>query len=289
MRIAMTLLALSLAVGPAACKKKETTTAASGTGETGSAAMGSGSAMGSDMGSAGMAAGSGSGSDMGSAAMAAGSGAGSGSDMGSAAGSGAGSGSAADAATMTHKAGMCPSTVLGATTKSEVKGKDVVLTITADDKDAIVAIQKRTDEMLKARLGAKTPGSTHDQRGTHGGSIGLCPVHIPEGATAKAKTEKKGVVVTITPTEKPEDLKSLIDLRIQKAADWVKANLKEGSDKNLGGVGGGKGNDGMNRSGSGDGKGIERKKGDGKGGGEGKGGGGGKGTGGGSASGSAKP
>src|SRR5689334_14479726 len=112
MRIAMTLLALALATG--ACKKKEnqasntppTTGSAAMTGSAGSAAM-----AGSDQGSAAMA-----GSDQGSAAMA---------------GSGAGS---ADTSMAKH-AGNCPSTVLGSTTKAEVKGKDVVLSITSDDKD----------------------------------------------------------------------------------------------------------------------------------------------------------
>ncbi len=251
MRIAMTLLALSLAVAPAGCKKKKTdegTTAGSGS------AMMAGS--GSDMGSGSAMAGSGSGSSM------------AGSD---------------DAAAMAHKAGMCPSTVLGATTKADIKGKDVVVTISADDKDAIKAIQTRTDEMLKARLEKKTTGEGHDQRGTHGGKIGLCPVHIPEGATAKSKHDAKGVTVTITPKDKPDELKTEIDGRITKATDWMSKNLKAGDKGNEGGVGGGSGKDGMNRSGQGDGKGMERQKGNGSGGGAGTGGGGGKGTGGGSA------
>ena len=269
MRIAMTLLALALATG--ACKKKEnqsannpppTTGSATATGSAGSAAM--------------------AGSDTGSAAMA-------GSDMGSAAMAGSGAGSAAMDASMAKHAGNCPSTVLGSTTKAEVKGKDVVLTITSDDKDAITAIQTRTDEMIKIRTakkggdGSGGGAGSHDQRGTHGGSIGLCPMHIPEGATAKAKHEKNGVVVTITPKEKPEDLKTEIDARITKAADWVKANIKEGDKLNMGGVGGGSAKDGMNHSGQGDGKGGERKAGGGSGGGDGggTGGGGGKGTGGG--------
>jgi len=259
MRIAMTLLALALAVGPTGCKKKNAggETAGSGSGSAGSAMAGS------DMGS-------------GSAAMA-----------GSAAGSDMGSGAGSDAA-MAHRAGHCPSTVLGSTTKAEVKGKDVVVSITSTDKDAVAAIQKRTDELLKARLEAKEPGTAHDQRGTHGQSIGLCPVHIPEGATAKGKHEKNGVVVTITPKDKPDALKTEIDGRITKAQDWVKANIQPGDKGNQGGVGGGKADEGMDHSGKGDGKGMERKKGDGSGGGGGTGGGGGKGTGGGGSKGSAK-
>jgi hypothetical protein len=262
MRIAMTLLALSLAV--AGCKKKNTQTEGAGSAtagsDMGSAMAGSGSAMaGSDMGS-------------GSAAMA-------GSDSGSAAMAGSGAGSDT---TMAHHAGNCPSTVFGSTTKAEVKGKDVVVSITSDDKDAVVAIQKRTDALLKQRMEKKEPGTAHDQRGTHGGVAGLCPVHIPDGATAKAKHDKNGVTVTITPKDNADALKTDIDGRITKSADWVKANIQPGDKGNMGGVGGGKADEGMNHSGSGDGKGMQRKKGDGTGGGAGTGGGGGKGTGGGS-------
>ena len=272
MRIAMTLLALSLAVAPTGCKKK--------TADTGA---GSGSAMaGSDMGSAGSAM---TGSAMAGSAMA-------GSDMGSAgsamagsamAGSDMGSGAGSDTA-MAHHAGNCPSTVASSTTKAEVKGKDIVLTISSDDKDAVLAIQKRTDELMKSRAEKKEPGTAHDQKGTHGQVVGLCPVHIPDGATAKAKHDKKGVIVTITPKDNVDTLKTEIDGRIEKAADWVKANIQPGDKGNQGGVGGGKADEGMNHSGKGDAKGLERKKsGDGKGGGKGTGGGGGGGTGKGSA------
>jgi hypothetical protein len=259
MRIAMMLLALALATG--ACKKKDTTTTTAGsadmTGSAGSAAM-----AGSDMGSA-MA-----GSDSGSAAMA-----------------GSGAGSAAE--NMAKKGGNCPSTVLGSTTKAEVKGKDVVVTITSDDKDAQLAIQTRSEQLIKDKTDGATNAAGHDQKGSHGGGMGICPVHIPDGATAKYKKEKTGATVTITPKDKPEDLKTEVDARITKAADWVKANIKDGEKLNMGGVGGGSAKDGMNHSGQGDGKGAERKKGgDGTGGGAGTGGGGGTGTGGGSGKGS---
>jgi hypothetical protein len=211
----------------------------------------------------------GSGSDM------AGSGAGS-----AAAGSGAGSGAgSADAQQMAHKMGNCPSAVLGATTKAEVKGKDVVVTITSTDKDAIAAIQKRADELLAEKQdGAGSAGGGHDAKGTHGGVSGSCPVYVPEGATAKAKKEKNGATVTITPKDKPEELKTAIDARIAKTDAWVKENIKPGDKGNMGGVGGGKGEHGANHSGEGDSKGAERKK---AGGGADTGGGGGKGTGGG--------
>jgi hypothetical protein len=196
--------------------------------------------------------------------------AGSGSSGGSAAmGQGAGSDTAAGEA-MTHRAGMCPSTVFGATTKSATKGKAVVVTIESTDKDAIDAIQKRADKLLAEKKAAPS-GTEHDQKGSRGGGHGLCPVYVPEGGKATAKHAARGVVVTITPKDKPDELAKEIDVRIAKAADWVKANLKPGDQGNQGGVGGGKGDDGSNHSGKGDGKGHERK----------QGGGGGKGTGGG--------
>ncbi len=260
MRIAISLLALSLAFTGAACKKKNPAdTAGSG---SGSADMGSGSAMGSS----------------GSA------------DMGSGSGM-AGSGSAADTA-MSHQAGNCPSTVLGATTKAEVKGKDVIVTISATDKDAIVAIQKRSDDIMPHWLALqkeqeKTAGAAvHDRKGTHGGAQGICPIYWESGGKVNIKKVAKGLVVTITPKAKPEELKATIDARIAKAADWVKANITPGDQGNKGGVGGGKGDHGSDHSGSGDGKGKQRKDGTGSGAGAGTGGGGGKGTGGGSGKGS---
>jgi hypothetical protein len=274
MRIAMALLALALAT--TGCKKKENKPADN---------AGAGSAMvGSDMGSGSA------GSDMGSGSAMAGSDMGSGSAM---AGSGAGSGS--DAATaMTKKAGNCPSTVLGAKTVATVKGKDVVVMITATDKDAITSIQRRTDELLSEKKdGAGSGAGGHDQKGTHGGGAGICPLHVPDGATTKVKKEKTGSSVTITPKDKPDDLKKMIDERIAKADAWVKENIKPADQGNQGGVGGGKGDHGGNHSGEGDSKGKERKAGGsgaaaGSGGGKGTGGGGGKGTGGGSGAGSAK-
>ena len=276
MRIAMTLLALSIALTGAACKKKAADTGGAGSGSgsaMGSADTGSGSAMGS--------AGTGTGSAMGSgsAAGSADTGAGSGSGAGSAA-EGAGSGS--DAAAMAHHAGNCPSTVLGSTTKAELKGKTVVLTITATDKDSIAAIQKRTEELLKEKSDGATGAPTHDQKGTHGGGQGICPVYFGEGGKATSKKVAKGEVITITPKDKPEELKATIDGRITKADEWVKANIKPGDQGNMGAVGGGKGDHGSTHAGSGDGKGQDRK----GGGGAGTGGGGSKGTGGGSGSGS---
>ncbi|MBA3817708.1 MAG: hypothetical protein H0X17_02360 [Deltaproteobacteria bacterium] len=259
----MTLLALSLTFSVAACKKKQAEV---------SPAPGSGSAMmGSDtMGSAGMAGSDMAGSDMAGSAMA-------GSDM---AGS-AMAGSAAGGTEMTKRAGNCPSTVFGSTTAAAVKGKDVVLTITSADKDAIKSIQRRTEELLKEKANGGT-GAGHDQKGTHGGGTGICPVFFGEGGTAKAKNDAKGVTITITPKVAVADHKAAIDERIAKAAEYVKTNVKAGDAGNSGGVGGGKGEHGGNHSGQGDSKGKERK--DGTGGGAGTGGGGAAGKGGGSGS-----
>jgi len=287
MRAAWMFLALAAIAAPA-CKKSggnQEPAKTEGSGSAGSAAgsatanAGSAAGSGSD-GSA--AAGSAAGSDAGSAAASAGS---AGPDS-SASTTGGGVGSAADGTPMAHRAGMCPSTVLGATTTSALKGKTVVVTIESSDKDAVAAIQKRADEQVAEKTSPSTTGAGHDMKGSHGGSQGLCPVHVPDGAKATVKHSAKGVVVTIEPKSKPDELAKEIEGRIAKAADWVKANVKAGGEQNQGGVGGGKGQDGSNHSGKGDGKGHERRqKGDGTGGGAGTGGGGGAGTGGGSGSG----
>ena len=70
---------------------------------------------------------------------------------------------------------------------------------------------------------------------------------------------RRASTITITPKDKPDALKTEIDGRITKAADWVKANVKDGDKGTQGGVGGGKGDHGSNHSGEGDGKGTERK------------------------------
>ncbi len=274
MRIAMTLLTVALALS--GCGKKKDSDG------TGSGSAGSSQAMGSDQGS-GRATGSG------SAVVASGSGSGS----GSATAPGTG-----DGQTFSHKGGNCPSSVFGSTTKAEIKDGKILLVVTSEDKDAIAAIQKRAELLLKEKTDGGPSGSTHDQKGTHGGGIGRCPVFLGEGGTATTKNEAKGVTITITPKDKAETVKAEIDTRITKMAEWVKDNVKAGDKGTEGGVGGGSGGDGMNHSGQGDGKGMERKaagsgsdapKGDGKGGGKGTGGGSGAGTGGGgSGSGSAK-
>jgi hypothetical protein len=190
---------------------------------------------------------------------------------------------------MTKRGGNCPSTVSGSTTKAELEDGKILVTITSADKDAVLAIQKRSAELVKEKTDGGAPTDAHDQKGTHGGGMGLCPVHVPDGAKAEVKDQKDGVLVTITPKDKPDVLKGEIDARIAKAAEWVKANIKEGEKGTQGGVGGGGGDHGMNHSGDGDSKGKEEKKGgDGKGGGAGTGGGGGAGTGGGDGKGGGK-
>ena len=279
-RFVWAVLAVSLTISTA-CKKQSSDGAGSGAAPpaaAGSAATGSATAggpaatgsAGSDSAAAGSAAAPGS-----AASGAAAGGSAAGSDTGSAATAAGGS---AAGEMMAHRAGMCPSMVLGAKTTQAVKGKAVVVTVESADKDAIAAIQKRTDKLLAEKKAGPASGTVHDQKGAYGGAKGLCPVYVPEGAKATGKHEAKGVVVTITPKAKPDELAKEIDTRIARAADWVKANVKDGDKGNQGGVGGGTGEDGSNHSGKGDGKGQDRKKGGG--GGKGTGGGGGKGTGG---------
>jgi hypothetical protein len=162
----------------AGCKKTEDTGSASG---SSAATKPAGSAEAPASGSGGAATGSAAAAGSGSAEAKSGSGAEAGSAAAGSAAAGAGepaagSGSAVDA--MAHRAGMCPSTVFGATTKAAVKGKAVVVTIESADKDAIAAIQKRTDELLAEKKPAPA-GNAHDQKGTFGGGRGLCPVPRP--------------------------------------------------------------------------------------------------------------
>jgi hypothetical protein len=195
-------------------------------------------------------------------------------------GTGTPGGTAGDATTMNKKAGNCPSTVFGAVTTAELKGSDVVVTITSEDKDAVMSIQRRTDELIGEKRETTTAGGGHDGKGTHGGAKGICPVYVPEGGTATSAKVDKGVTVTITPKDKVAELKQEIDGRITRSAEWTAANVKAGEQGTQGGVGGGRGEHGGNHSGQGDSKGVERKDGGGGAGGHGGGGGGG-GTGGG--------
>jgi hypothetical protein len=200
-------------------------------------------------------------------------------------GSGSGSGSAMGEGSNSakpHRAGNCPSTVARSTTSAAMAGSAVQVTISSDDPEAIAAVQKRADELLAGRMEHHADtGTEHKQNGEHGGGMGMCPVYVPEGATATASRVANGVVVSIT-AQDPAALKTEIDGRIQRAADWEKANIPPGDKGTQGALGGGKNDEGMNHSGKGDGKGVERKHGDGQGGGLGSGGGSGNGTGGGS-------
>jgi len=264
-RFACTLLAASLTL-VIACKKQSSDGAGSAAPPpaAGSVAAGSAAPGGSAAGSAGTET-----AAAGAAAAGADTAVTAGSDSGSAAM--AGSGSAATAEIMAHHAGMCPSTVFSAKTTQAVKGKTVVVTIESADKDAIAAIQKRTDKLLAEKKTGPASGTVHNQKGSYGGGKGLCPVYVPDGASATEKHDPRGVVVTITPKEKADELAKEIDTRIARASDWVRSNVKDADKGNQGGVGGGMGEDGSNHSGKGDGKGHDRKKGAGTGGGGGQG------------------
>lgn len=244
------LLGLALAFGPAACGSKKPDKTDNGTGSA---------VVATPPPSIDAATMAGSAATPGSAAAMAGSAAGS-----AAVTEGSGAGSGSDGLAGPHHAGMCPSTVAGSTTKDELKGGKILVTITATDKDAITAIQTRATELIKEKADNSAPGSTssgHDQKGTHGGGMGICPVFVPEGATAEAKNDATGVVITITPDKKakPEEFKQIVDARIEKAAEWLKTNNKPGGKLSEEGTGGGSNHEGMNHSGKGDGKGAERR------------------------------
>lgn len=258
MRTAMSLLFM-ISIALVGCKKKEAEKAPEAAGSA------TGSAVAAD--------------PAGSAA------AGSGSNAGSAAGSA--DAAAGDAAKMTKRGGNCPSMVSGVATVATADATSVTVTVTASDPDAIASIQKRSEELL-AEKADPAVGGEHNQKGTYGGSMGLCPVGT-NGATAKMEKTDKGVTIVLTPVAGTTvaELKAKVDERVKAAAEYVAANIKPptGEEGNGAAVGGGKGDHGSNHSGKGDGKGKE---GDGKGGGKGTGGGGGAGTGGGSGKGDEK-
>lgn len=188
---------------------------------------------------------------------------------------------------MSKRGGNCPSMVAGVTTTAAADDKTVTVTVAANDADAIASVQKRSAELLEEKASA-TAGKAHDQKGTYGGAMGLCPVGI-DGATAKMEKTDKGVTIVLTPSSGTvAELKAKVDERIKASSEFVATNIKPATDDlgNGGAVGGGKGDHGSNHSGKGDGTG---KKGDGKGGGKGTGGGSGAGTGGGGEKGDKKP
>lgn len=251
MRIALSLLFM-ISIALTGCKKKEADKAPEPTGSAGSAAATP------DAGATAAA-------DAGSAAA-----------PDAAAPSGDGS-----AAPMSKRGGNCPSMVAGVTTAATADATSVKVTVMASDADAIASVQKRSEELLSEKEDPAA-GGTHNQKGTYGGGLGLCPVGT-NGATAKLEKTDKGVIITLTPADGTSvaDLKAKVDERIKAAAEYVAANIKPAATEDVGNggaVGGGKGDHGSNHSGKGDGTG---KKGDGKGKSDGTGGGGGAGTGGG--------
>ncbi|HEY3805130.1 MAG TPA: hypothetical protein VGL61_21110 [Kofleriaceae bacterium] len=155
-------------------------------------------------------------------------------------------GSAGDPTAMTHHAQHCPSMVRGASTTAKLDGKSVVVTITSDDQVVATKIQARTEQLLKdkavAKLAGDQPTFGHAQNGTHGGGIGICPVHVPEGANAKSATLANGVAITITPKSGAEALEKDIEARIARAVEWRKNNPAGDGDGTGSGGGNGNGN-----------------------------------------------
>jgi hypothetical protein len=154
-------------------------------------------------------------------------------------------GSAVDPTAMSHHAQHCPSMVRGSTTTAKLAGKSVVVTITSDDKVVASKVQARTDKLLKdkAAISADQPATAgHAQNGSHGGGIGICPVHVPQGATAKSASVPNGVAVTITPKSGADELLKDVEARIGRAADWVKNNPAGDGDGTGNGGGNGNGN-----------------------------------------------
>lgn len=164
-------------------------------------------------------------------------------------------GSAVDPTAMSHHAQRCPSMVHGATTTAKLEGKSVVVTVTSNDQAVATKIQTRADELLKdkavAKLAGDQPTAGHAQNGTHGGGIGLCPVHVPDGATARSTTRANGVAITITPKSGAAELAKDIEQRIARATDWMKTN---GGDDDGDGGGNGGGGGGGGGKGTGHGK-----------------------------------
>ena len=220
MRTAMSLLAVLALVAATGCNKKDKN-------KTDEPAMGSGSSMATGSGSGGAATGTGSGSGssgtMGSGGSGGSAGGGgssdqpigsnNGSDYAGSSGSAVNTGSGSDSSNMSHHTGNCPSTVYGSTTTTKVDKNVLVIAITSEDKDAVEAIHRRTTELLKEKSGRTGQGTAHDQKGTHGGSIGVCPVYVPPGSTAAATSDKKGSQVRITLKDgNLDELKKIVDV-----------------------------------------------------------------------------
>ncbi|HUQ06308.1 MAG TPA: hypothetical protein VM261_27575 [Kofleriaceae bacterium] len=231
----------------AACKKKETTGAGSGT----ATATGSGTATASGSGSA-SASGSGSGSATGSDTA----------GSGSATGSGAASG--ADLAGA-NRAGNCPSAVAGATTAivddKDTAGK-LVLSITAKDADGSATIRRRVAHLVEVQ-GAPDAEVKHTGDGTGGAASGKCPVVTSKETKITASDIEGGskVVIEASGALTADALKADVEKRITALSEWTSANIKPtDASGGGGGVGGGKGDHGGNHSGDGDGKGKDKPK-----------------------------
>jgi hypothetical protein len=243
--VALTMCAALAAVG---CKKKD---------DGASTASGAGTA--SDVGS-GAGTASGSGPASGSAGSAAGTAAASGSEpVVNAPPVVVDAAPTVDTANMAHKAGNCPSTVVSATTAIAAPGKDdkaVVVNVTSGNKEAVWAIQTRAKHLVEVQ-DAPDAKIDHSGKGTGGGGTGLCPIITK--STKIAVTERPdGVAIAITPTGdlKTDALSAEIASRIAKATGFTEQTAKPtDAYGGTGGIGGGAGKHGGNRSGKGDGSG----------------------------------
>ncbi len=162
---------------------------------------------------------------------------------------------------MAKRAGNCPSTVADSKTElteATPEGR-ITLAISSDDAKAVATIRSRTKHLVEVQ-DATDAKIEHTGAGTGGGGIGLCPV-VTQGTKVSFTEGDKGVTVTLEPSS-PEvgaKLKAEVEARIAKSADWLAKNVKDAADPKgtIGGTGGGTGKHGANRSGKGDGSGVD--------------------------------
>ena len=243
-------IALAVAVlALAACDKKKDAAGKTGTGAgtaaTGTAGAGTGTAA--------------TGPGTGAAATGAGTGT---AAPGTGTGTAAAGADPAGSATLTNKAGNCPSAVLGATTAivddAAAAGK-LVLSITAKNDAATATIRKRVAHLIEVQ-GAPDAEVKHSGDGTGGGGIGICPVLTTKDAKLSAVDVEGGSKVTLEPQGGAtlEALRKEVEARVTKTSDWTQANITGTSTSGGGGgTGGGKGDHGGNHSGKGTGTGKE--------------------------------
>lgn len=168
----------------------------------------------------------------------------------------------AGSATLTNKAGNCPSAVLGATTAvvdDPAGAGKLVLSITAKNEAAAATIRKRVAHLIEVQ-GAPDAEVKHSGDGTGGGAVGICPVLTTKDAKLSAVDVEGGSKVTLEPQGGAtlEALRKEVEARVTKTSDWTQANITGTSTSGGGGgTGGGKGDHGGNHSGKGTGTGKE--------------------------------